>query len=51
MGHMLNVENENKSDMKVIEGKLNAKGLKFGIVIGRFNDLSDQNYWVEHWMP
>ena len=28
-----------KSDMKVIEGKLNAKGLKFGIVIGRFNEF------------
>ncbi|MCB0821225.1 MAG: 6,7-dimethyl-8-ribityllumazine synthase [Bacteroidales bacterium] len=25
--------------MKVIEGKLNAKGLKFGIVIGRFNEF------------
>ncbi|HPE55553.1 MAG TPA: 6,7-dimethyl-8-ribityllumazine synthase [Bacteroidales bacterium] len=27
------------SDMKVIEGKLNAKGLKFGIVVGRFNEF------------
>lgn len=25
--------------MKVIEGKLNAKGLKFGIVVGRFNEF------------
>ena len=24
---------------KVIEGKLNAKGLKFGIVVSRFNDF------------
>jgi 6,7-dimethyl-8-ribityllumazine synthase len=27
------------SDMKTIEGKLNAKGLKFGIVVGRFNEF------------
>jgi 6,7-dimethyl-8-ribityllumazine synthase len=26
-------------NMKVIEGKLNAKGLKFGIVVGRFNEF------------
>ena len=25
--------------MKVLEGKLNAKGLKFGIVVGRFNEF------------
>jgi 6,7-dimethyl-8-ribityllumazine synthase len=25
--------------MKIIEGKLNAKGLKFGIVAGRFNEF------------
>ncbi|PKP50502.1 MAG: 6,7-dimethyl-8-ribityllumazine synthase [Bacteroidetes bacterium HGW-Bacteroidetes-11] len=25
--------------MKIIEGKLNAKGLKFGIVVGRFNEF------------
>jgi 6,7-dimethyl-8-ribityllumazine synthase len=25
--------------MKVVEGKLNAKGLKFGIVVGRFNEF------------
>ncbi|MCD4696076.1 MAG: 6,7-dimethyl-8-ribityllumazine synthase, partial [Bacteroidales bacterium] len=25
--------------MKVIEGKLNAKNLKFGIVVGRFNEF------------
>jgi hypothetical protein len=25
--------------MKVIEGKLNAKDLKFGIVVGRFNEF------------
>jgi len=25
--------------MKTIEGKLNAKGLKFGIVVGRFNEF------------
>ncbi|MCB2220653.1 MAG: 6,7-dimethyl-8-ribityllumazine synthase [Bacteroidetes bacterium] len=25
--------------MKVIEGKLNAKGLKFGLVVGRFNEF------------
>ncbi len=24
---------------KIIEGKLNAKGLKFGIVVSRFNDF------------
>ena len=24
---------------KVIEGKLNAKGMKFGIVVSRFNDF------------
>lgn len=25
--------------MKVLEGKLNAKGLRFGIVVGRFNEF------------
>jgi len=25
--------------MKIIEGKLNAKGLRFGIVAGRFNEF------------
>lgn len=25
--------------MKIVEGKLNAKGLKFGIVVGRFNEF------------
>ena len=29
----------NKTDMKTIEGKLDAKGLKFGIVIARFNEF------------
>lgn len=33
---MLKIKN---TDMKVIEGKLNAKGLKFGIVVGRFNEF------------
>jgi 6,7-dimethyl-8-ribityllumazine synthase len=29
----------NNRDMKTIEGKLNAKGMKFGIVIARFNEF------------
>jgi 6,7-dimethyl-8-ribityllumazine synthase len=28
---------------KVIEGKLNAKGLKFGIVVSRFNDFINEH--------
>lgn len=27
------------NNMKIIEGKLDAKGLKFGIVVGRFNEF------------
>jgi 6,7-dimethyl-8-ribityllumazine synthase len=28
---------------KVIEGKLNAKGLKFGVVVSRFNDFINEH--------
>jgi len=30
--------------MKVIEGKLNAKDLKFGIVVGRFNEFISSKF-------
>ena len=34
--------------MKVYEGKLIAEGLKFGIIVARFNEFIVENYYLEH---
>ena len=38
-------------EVKVLEGMLNAQGLRFGIVVSRFNEFFTSSCWGGHWTP